>query len=406
MDKRVKSEKLDLAEEEKSKRSDELVIANLEKAKLSAELVIANIEKAKLAAELVIGNVEKEKRASELIVADKELIYQNEEKVKRAAELVIANIEKAKRSAELVIANVLKAKLAAELVTANKELVFQNKEKAKRADELVIANKELAYQNKEKEKRVAELIITNNELNQLLQLNADKDRFISILGHDLKNPFNNILEFSEILNNEINSLSSDEIKEIAGTINKLAKITNNLLVDILSWARTQQGRIPFSPQNLSFTDICKNVVDALKPSANAKNISIDYSSVNHINVFADADMLKTTLRNLVSNAIKFTNNGGAININAKQTNSNVTIFVSDNGIGIEHDELKKLFDISEVLTTKGTAGEIGTGFGLLLCKEFVEKHGGKIWVESEIGKGSDFKFSLPVSVELANGISN
>ena len=240
--------------------------------------------------------------------------------------------------------------------------------------------------------------IKENE-KKLLQLNADKDRFISILGHDLKNPFNNILGFSEILTDEIDSLNKDEIKEIAGNINKSAQITNNLLEDILMWARTQQGNIPFKPQNLSFSDICKNILEILNPNANAKNIAINYSTADHINVFADVDMLKTVLRNLVSNAIKFTNNGGAININAKQIDSNVTISVSDNGIGIAPDDLAKLFDISEVLTTKGTAGETGTGLGLLLCKEFVEKHGGKIWVESEVGKGSDFKFTLPIYAE-------
>jgi signal transduction histidine kinase len=128
-------------------------------------------------------------------------------------------------------------------------------------------------------------------------------------------------------------------------------------------------------------------------------------SADHINVFADIDMLKTVLRNLVSNAIKFTNNDGAINIGAEENSGNVTISVSDNGIGIAHDELKKLFDISEVLTTKDTEGETGTGLGLLLCKEFVEKHQGKIWVDSEVGKGSDFRFTLPISVEQASAIN-
>jgi signal transduction histidine kinase len=112
-------------------------------------------------------------------------------------------------------------------------------------------------------------------------------------------------------------------------------------------------------------------------------------------------MLKTIILNLVSNAIKFTNSGGRININAEENSGNVIISVSDNGVGITPDNLAKLFDISEIITTKGTAKETGTGLGLLLCKEFVEKHGGKIWVESEVGKGSDFKFTLPVSVEKA-----
>jgi signal transduction histidine kinase len=233
---------------------------------------------------------------------------------------------------------------------------------------------------------------------QLLQLNVDKDRFISILGHDLKSPFNNILGFSEILTDEINSLNKDEIEDISYNINKSAKITNKLLEDILMWARTQQGNIPFKPQKLDFADICKNILEILNPGAYAKNITVYYSVADNINVYADIDMLKTIILNLVSNAIKFTNSGGRININAEENSGNVIISVSDNGVGITPDNLAKLFDISEVITTKGTAKETGTGLGLLLCKEFVEKHGGKIWVESEVGKGSDFKFTLPVSV--------
>jgi signal transduction histidine kinase len=233
---------------------------------------------------------------------------------------------------------------------------------------------------------------------QLLQLNVDKDRFISILGHDLKSPFNNILGFSEILTDEINSLNKDEIEDISYNINKSAKITNKLLEDILMWARTQQRNIPFKPQKLDFADICKNILEILNPGAYAKNITVYYSVADNINVYADIDMLKTIILNLVSNAIKFTNSGGRININAEENSGNVIISVSDNGVGITPDNLAKLFDISEVITTKGTAKETGTGLGLLLCKEFVEKHGGKIWVESEVGKGSDFKFTLPVSV--------
>ncbi len=241
---------------------------------------------------------------------------------------------------------------------------------------------------------------------QLEKLNTDKDRFISILGHDLKSPFNNILGFSEILTDEINSLNKDEIEDIAKNINKSARITNNLLEDILMWARTQQGSIPFKPQNLSLSATCENILEILNPNAKAKNITINYSTADHINVFADNDMLNTVLRNLVSNAIKFTDNGGAININAIENSGNVTISVSDNGIGIAPDDLTKLFDISQILSTTGTAKETGTGLGLLLCKEFVEKHGGKIWVESEVGKGSDFKFTLPIFTEQSYGINN
>ena len=188
-------------------------------------------------------------------------------------------------------------------------------------------------------------------------------------------------------------------------INKSARILNNLLEDILLWARAQQGSIVFQPQNLNLSTTWENILEVLKPSAYAKNITIYSSLEDNINVYADKDMLKTILLNLVSNAIKFTNNGGEININAEEISGNVTISVSDNGIGIPVENLAKLFDISQVLTTKGTAKESGTGLGLMLCKEFVEKHGGIIWVESEVGKGSEFKFTLPILKE-ANGIND
>ncbi len=286
-----------------------------------------------------------------------------------------------------------------ELEMQNEELVYQNIEKEKRAAELIIANEELVFQNDEKEKHAAELIIAINELKQLLQLNADKDLFISILAHDLRSPFTALLGLSEVLTEDIRKLDIDEIEDIANNINKSARNSFNLLEDILLWARTQFGKIPFEPQSLSFVDICKDILKTLNSNADIKNITIDYSQVDQLNVFADADMIKTVLRNLVSNAIKFTNKKGTININALQTDSNVTISVSDNGIGIAPDDLTKLFNISEFITTTGTAKETGTGLGLVLCKEFVEKHQGKIWVESEVGKGSDFKFTLPILVE-------
>jgi len=241
---------------------------------------------------------------------------------------------------------------------------------------------------------------------KLEKLNIDKDRFISILGHDLKSPFNNLLGLSELLTKNIHKYDIDKIENFATNINQSAQRSFNLLEDLLKWANAQQGNIPFKPQNLDFTDVCQDTLEVLQPSANEKNIVINYSTANHLNVFADIDMLKTVLRNLVSNAIKFTNSGGAIRITAEQKDSNVTISVSDNGIGIAPDNLSKLFDISEVLTTKGTERETGTGLGLLLCKEFVKKHDGKIWVESEVGKGSDFRFTLPIFAERTNNINN
>jgi signal transduction histidine kinase len=244
----------------------------------------------------------------------------------------------------------------------------------------------------------AELALQESE-KRLLQLNRDKDLFISILSHDLRSPFSNLLGLSEVLMEEIRELNIDEIENHIISINTTAKTAFILLEDLLKWTRAQHGMIPFKPQNLSFADIFKNIFEDLNPNAKAKNITIYYSPKDKINVYADIDMLKTILRNLITNAIKFTNSGGEINISAEQIGSNVSISVSDNGIGIAPDALIKLFDISKVITTKGTADETGTGLGLLLCKEFVEKHCGKIWVESEVGKGSDFKFTIPMSVE-------
>jgi PAS domain S-box-containing protein len=247
-------------------------------------------------------------------------------------------------------------------------------------------------------RKLAELALKENE-RKLHQLNLDKDRFISILAHDLKNPLNNILGLSELITAEIKNLNSDEIEEFARNINISAEITNKLLEDLLMWARTQQDSIPLKPQKKSFAGICKDAVEVLRPNATAKNITINYNANDQLNVFADVDMLESVLRNLVSNSIKFTNHGGVIQLYAEENSGNVTISVSDNGVGIPPDNLAKLFDLSKVITTKGTAKETGTGLGLLICKELVEKHGGKIWVESVAGKGSDFKFTIPVPAE-------
>ena len=436
MDKSRKLDELEIANEEKAKRAAELVIANEEKAKREAELVIALVEKekqlagiaiadedkAKRAIELVLAYEEKAKRVAELVIANEEkakrmaeLVIDNEEKAKRADELVIADEEKAKRVAELVIANEEKAKRVAELVIDNEEkakrvaeLVIADIEKQKRVAELVIADEEkakrlaeLIIDKEEKAKRVAELVITNEELNQLLQLNSDKDLFISILAHDLRSPFTALLGLSDILIENIRIYDIDEIENLLKQIRNSSQDTFTLLEDLLKWTSTQSGKIPFKPQNLNFTDICKNILKTLNTNAAAKNIDIKNYIADHICVFADIDMLKTVLRNIVSNAIKFTNNGGIISISSEESFGIAIITVSDNGIGIKPDKLTKLFDISQRQTTIGTAKETGTGLGLILCKEFIEKNGGKIWVKSEYGKGSEFKFSLPMVNEQA-----
>lgn len=248
---------------------------------------------------------------------------------------------------------------------------------------------------KEKEALENALSQLNQANNNLKEVNASKDRFISILAHDLKSPFTSILGLLELLKINIRDYSLDTIENRIDIINNSAQSTYNLLEDILLWVRAESDKLPYEPSKHSLEEIFSNVIENVKHVANNKNIEINHSSTNDIYVFADINMINTVLRNLIANAVKFTNAGGLINIQAEQDISKVIISVSDNGVGIKPDTINKLFNISNKITTKGTANETGTGLGLLLCKEFVEKHGGKIWVESELGKGSDFKFTLP-----------
>ena len=247
------------------------------------------------------------------------------------------------------------------------------------------------------QRQLSEESLLKSERN-LVQLNNDKNLFISILSHDLRTHFYNLLGLSEMLTDGIPKLKAVEIENAAKNIHETTNIAYKLLEDILMWAKTQQGRIPFRPRSLSFEAVCNDTIKALKPNAASKNIYITCSGVHNLNIIADIDMLETVMRNLVSNAIKFTNNNGVVNISALQSESKITISVSDNGIGIPPENMSKLFDISVALTTKGTAKEKGSGLGLLICKDFVEKHGGELWVESEAGRGSDFRFTLPVQL--------
>jgi signal transduction histidine kinase len=235
---------------------------------------------------------------------------------------------------------------------------------------------------------------------ELQKLNADKDIFMSILAHDLISPFNSILGYLDILTNNLRKYEIDKIEKQLSIVHNSALSAYHLLEDILMWARSQSGKLSFTPSEINFKMSCDKVVAILKPNAIFKNITINVIESENIMIFADINMINTLLRNLISNAIKFTNNNGTISISATKNISCVTISVSDNGIGIAPEILSKLFNISEKFSSKGTANEKGTGFGLLLCKEFVEKHGGNIWVESELGKGSKFKFTLPLNIQL------
>ena len=232
---------------------------------------------------------------------------------------------------------------------------------------------------------------------QLQELNATKDKLFSIIAHDLRSPFNSILGFSEILIENLKNLEVAESEKILGYINSSTKHTLILLDNLLNWANSQTGQIRFNPEKIIFSETILEIIKLETSIAKSKNISLHYSPSDEIEVYADKNMLKTVFRNLISNAIKFTKLGGHIRVSAISKQDHVEITISDDGIGMNKEKLKGLFNISSNTTTVGTANEKGSGLGLVICKDFIEKHDGKIWVESEEGKGSVFKFTLPLN---------
>ena len=229
-----------------------------------------------------------------------------------------------------------------------------------------------------------------------LQLsNASKDKFFSIIAHDLKSPFNTIIGFSEILKEEIQSGDIAAMEEYAGLINNSAVQTFRLLENLLEWANSQTGKILFKPVLINLFELFNEEYIVLNDMALRKSIELKYFFAEDLVISADRNMIKTVLRNLISNAIKFTHKNGKVEVKAVIINNIVEVTISDSGIGMSKETVAKLFVIDSGLSTHGTEDERGTGLGLFLCKEFVEKHGGKIWAESELGKGSTFKFSLP-----------
>ncbi len=219
---------------------------------------------------------------------------------------------------------------------------------------------------------------------------------MQIMAHDLKNPFNLLIGFSGILLRNFRKYDEKNLEEKLHIISDISYKTYNLLEELLVWSKAQSGLLPFEPVELNLNVVCHDVTSGLNKSAAKKNIGIVCNIQLDIQVMADYNMLKTILRNLISNAIKFTQQNGRIVISVEYDNSEWLILtVEDNGIGIEEPNLEKLFNINRNYTTIGTEGESGTGLGLLLCKEFADKHHGRIWVESEYGKGARFRFTMP-----------
>ena len=233
---------------------------------------------------------------------------------------------------------------------------------------------------------------------ELQELNAMKDKFFSIIAHDLRSPFTVISGFTELLLNKISSIPLTESKAYLELIHSSAKQTVYLLENLLLWSTTQSGNIDFQPGVFKVSDALEGQLQLMNIQAFKKGIKLTSTITNEPEVLADKNMVNTILRNLLTNAIKYTPRGGTIGISARPTVLGaLEISVEDNGIGIPGYSLESIFQITSKQATPGTENEKGSGFGLILCKEFVEKNGGRIWVESQFGSGSIFRFTLPLA---------
>ncbi|MCB2196639.1 MAG: hypothetical protein KQH79_12325 [Bacteroidetes bacterium] len=230
---------------------------------------------------------------------------------------------------------------------------------------------------------------------QLKGLNASKDRFFSIIAHDLRNPIAGFLNLTEILTNNFDVFSEKESKEFIDVMNQASKQLYNLLENLLQWSRAQTGSITYEPQFVPVKKMVDETIDALMINIENKHIKINVKVDNKTIVFVDENMITTVIRNLISNAIKFSHPEGVITLRCNSLDKFVELSVIDQGVGIPKEAQQKLFKIDQSVTTEGTSQEKGTGLGLILCKEFVEKNSGEISVDSDLNKGSAFTIKLP-----------
>ena len=273
--------------------------------------------------------------------------------------------------------------------------------KSKEKEREILLEK-LAFSRAQMEEEAGLYVKVNLQLaeseERLQKTNAAKDKYFSIIGHDLKNPLFIIRSMSEILETEFDDITDEERVSFIKAIRESSSSAFALLEDLLHWARCQSGIIEFNTEPLSLERIAADVFSLVEAQALKKKITLlNNISVEHI-VDADKFMVSTILRNLISNAIKFTGNGGRVMITSKVIDELLEISVIDNGIGLSQIDICKLFRIDIKNSEIGKAKEKGTGLGLILCKEFAEKHGGQVWVESELGEGCKFKFTLPRSI--------
>ena len=241
-----------------------------------------------------------------------------------------------------------------------------------------------------------ELELRNRE-SLLEELNATKDKFFSIIAHDLRTPFNSILGFSNLLADQVKNKEYENLEKYAAIIQESSARSMSLLTNLMQWAQSQGTRMKFNPENFDIVSLIKEMAELFVNSASQKSIKILCELPQSRNIFADKGMISTVVRNLISNAIKFSFQGGEILLTCNQEQNELTLSIADHGIGMDQETIKGLFRIDANKSKSGTLNEMGTGLGLILCREFVDKHQGKIWAQSEEKKGSVFHFTIPAS---------
>jgi two-component system sensor histidine kinase/response regulator len=237
--------------------------------------------------------------------------------------------------------------------------------------------------------------ILEEQKEELAQLNASKDKFFSIIAHDLRSPLTALLTYTRFAAESLTSFSQDELQEMVDNLRDTSENLYELLENLLDWSRIQGGMMKFYPQKVNIRDVLRRNLALFEPNARQKQIILKSSIQEKMFAYVDEKMVDAIIRNLISNALKFTPTNGHIEVNASQNEEFLKVSVADTGIGVSKEDLPKLFRIDERYRDSGTEGEMGTGLGLILCKELIEKSGGQIWAESEIGKGSTFIFTLP-----------
>jgi signal transduction histidine kinase len=250
------------------------------------------------------------------------------------------------------------------------------------------------------EEQKAEILKKNAELNEL---NASKDTFFSIIAHDLRNPFNSIIGLTDVLLMNIQDVSREKLQKYLINIKHSSHQAHELLENLLLWARSQTGALNFNPAQINIKELVDDSLAIVSAHAAYKNINIDIDIEDDAAIFGDPDMIKTILRNLLTNAIKFTRENGVVKIHLTTSGEESILAVEDNGTGISKEKLAAIFSTDKPYTSQGTSRESGSGLGLVLCRDLTEKHGGRIEVNSEKDKGTEFRVILP---SIKNEIKN